>query len=97
MFAYRNIQRCNLTQLEHIENVVRQRYGVGDDQIVLVSEEPTRMTGGPEYMTTVLFWRGPETRYKVRMFKPAADVTEADLPPSWLQSALLDDEEADCC
>ena len=96
MFADRNIQRSNVTELERIERDLRATYGVEDSQIVLVTEEPTRLPGGPKQMTTILFWIG-EDRHKLRIFKLASGITLADLPPIWVRGALLDDGDADCC
>ena len=97
MFGHRNISSATIVDLERIEATVRSRYNVPDDQIVLVTQEQTRILGGPEKMTTILFWIDAETRNKVRVFKPAADVYSKDLPPTWLRSALLDDVLAECC
>lgn len=96
MFADRNIQRSNVTELERIERDLRATYGVEDSQIVLVTEEPTRLPGGPKQMTTILFWIG-EDRHKLQIFKLASGITLADLPPIWVRGALLDDGDADCC
>lgn len=96
MFADRNIQRSNVTELERIENDLRKTYGVEDSQIVLVTEEPTRLPGGPKQMTTILFWI-KEDRHKLRIFKPATEIMIADLPPMWVRGALLDEGDADCC
>ncbi|MFT7106139.1 MAG: nitrate reductase delta subunit [Yoonia sp.] len=97
MFAHRNITSATVADLERIETTVRSRYRVPKDQIVLVTQEPARLIGGPDQMTTVLFWIDAETRYKVRLFKPVSEVSLPDFPPFWLRSALLDDELADCC
>ena len=96
MFARRSIG-TDLRDLERIEAIVRSRFAVGDDQIVLVTEEDARLPGGPERVTTILFWTGRDRRHKVRVFKPAAEVSATDLPMSWLRGALLDEGEADCC
>ncbi|MGB3407508.1 MAG: hypothetical protein WBA67_08435 [Jannaschia sp.] len=97
MFAHRSITAAALSDLERIEQAVRCQYAVPEAQIVLVTQEPTRMLGGPVVMTTILFWTDPETRHKVRVFKPAHDVRASDLPPGWLRRALLDDVATDCC
>ena len=97
MFAYRKTYQSNVAELERIECDVRRLFSLDDDQIVLVAEEVPRLSEGPQLMTTILFWNGRDARHKVRIFKPVADVTVADLPPAWLQGALLDDGDADCC
>ena len=97
MFAGRSADRPQVADLERIEALVRARFGVGGDDIVLITQEPGRDPGMPESMTTILFWTGRQTRHRLRLFKPAADVRPADLPPSWLRGALVDDGESDCC
>ena len=97
MFAHRNITSARVADLARIETAVRTRYHVPEDQIVLVTQEPARLLGGPDQMTTVLFWMNSDTRHKLRLFKPASEVGQSDLPPAWLRSALLDDDLADCC
>ena len=97
MFAHRNISFETIAHLERIEDMVRSRYGVPENQIVLVTEEPARLSGGPALMTTILFWVDESVRHKVRVFKPAADVDATDLPATWLRSLLVDDDLEDCC
>jgi hypothetical protein len=97
MFARRKVSGSCVRDLERIEDLVRSRFAVGDDQIVLVSEDDTQIDGAPERMTTVLFWTAGDLRHKVRIFKAADQIAEADLPPGWLRGALLDDGDADCC
>jgi len=97
MFRRGGGQRGNLAHLDRIERWTRARFAVPDDQIVLVSEEEGRMPGFPPHLTTVLFWLAPDERYRFRIFKPAAEVEEADLPVAWLRPGLIDDGDADCC
>lgn len=97
MFSRRKAGRDTLAHLDRIEAWVRDRFGVPDDQIVLVSEEEGRVPGFPPRLTTVLFWMGRDDRYRFRVFKPAAEVERSDLPLAWLRPALVDDGDADCC
>ena len=96
MFARRNAAGPEVADLERIEAAVRARYGLAPEDLVLVTEEPGRAPGQPDAMTTVLFWHVGD-RYRLRVFKRADGVTEADLPPSWLRGALRDEGEGDCC
>lgn len=97
MFAARAIARPEVDDLERVEALVRDRFGVGEDDLVLVSEEAGRLPGLPPRMTTILFWSGRERRHRLRLYKPAASVVAADLPAGWLKGALLDEGEDDCC
>ena len=67
------------------------------DQIVLVSEEASGVPGFPARDTTVRFWTDRDTRYRLRIFKPAAEISETDLPVIWLLPSLIDDGDPDCC
>jgi len=87
----------NLIHLDRIEALVRARFAVPDDQIVLVSEEAPGVPGFPALDTTVRFWMERDARYRLRIFKPAAGVSEADLPVAWLLPSLIDDGDPDCC
>jgi len=97
MFAARTIARPDVAELERVEALVRARFGVGEDDLVLVSEEAGRLPGLPATMTTILFWSGRERRHRLRLYKPAASVRADDLPAGWLKGALLDEGEGDCC
>lgn len=97
MFARLNIRPIDLGALERIEAAVRAHFALDAARIVLVNEEAGRLPGGPDRITTILFWTAPERRHKVRIFKPADQVVAADLPAAWLVNALMDDGEEDCC
>ncbi|NNF72292.1 MAG: hypothetical protein HKN02_08890 [Rhodobacteraceae bacterium] len=83
--------------LARVEALVRERFGVAGEDIVLVTEEAWRVPGFPARMTTILFWQGRETRHRVRVFKPVSEIGPSDLPLGWLRGALLDEGEGDCC
>lgn len=97
MFTRRVPLPADPDALDRVEALVRARYRVAEEDIVLVSEEPGRAPGLPPRMTTILFWQGREARHRLRVFKPAAEVAAADLPEGWLKKALLDEGEGDCC
>ncbi len=97
MFARLQSGAQNVPQLERVEALVRARFRVAEDQIVLVREEPSTLPRLPARSTVILFWTGPEARHRIRIFKPAAAVIAADLPAPWLQNAIRDDGENDCC
>jgi hypothetical protein len=87
----------NLIHLDRIEALVRARFALPSDQIVLVSEDPCTIPGFPPRDTTVRFWTDRETRYRLRIFKPAAKIGAPDLPVAWLLPSLIDDGDPDCC
>jgi hypothetical protein len=97
LFNRRIITAQKLGYLERVETIVRSRFGIVEEALVLVSEETSTLPGAPGNMTTILFWTASATRHRVRIFKPVSDVTEADLPASWLRGALVDEGDPDCC
>jgi nitrate reductase delta subunit len=47
----------------------------------------------------VVFWTAQGVRHRFKIFKPALQVTEEDLPYGWLMRALAAPEgiDEDCC
>ncbi|POF34513.1 hypothetical protein [Roseibium marinum] len=87
----------NVAHLERIETAVRKHFSLAENDLVLVSEENLRVPGFPACCTLVRFWKGPERRYRIRIFEPVSRVSETDLPVTWLLPSLTDDGEPDCC
>lgn len=96
MFARLKAKAPDLDALERAEALVRARYHLSAETLVLVNEEPGRLPGQPAAMTTILFWKG-DTRHRLRLFKRVADVVVDDLPPGWVAGALRDEGDPDCC
>ncbi len=85
-----------LADISRVECLVRDRFGVGPSELVLVSQDRATKPGYPPLETNVAFWKG-EKRYRLKIFSPVADVTDADLPVGWLLPALEDNGDAGCC
>ncbi|WP_212524364.1 hypothetical protein [Actibacterium sp. MT2.3-13A] len=96
MFRRISITDQMLSAFDDIEGWLRSAYGLGERDIVLVSQDVPRTAGFPPEQTVIVFWRG-EARYRIRIFKPAADVCPGDLPVGWLLAAFLDDGDGECC
>jgi hypothetical protein len=77
----------------------RARFRLGEDAAILVSEVACSLPGCPPLETVVAFWTAADTRHQFKLFKPATQVVEDDLPPSWMKSALIvpEDFDAECC
>ena len=85
--------------LEHIcrvENLVRQRFQVGNSELILVSEDPGVKPGYPPLETNVIFWK-EDKRYRLKIFAPISDVKDQDLPIGWLLPSMEDTGEDGCC
>src|SRR3954468_7557242 len=73
------------------------RVSLGEGAI-LVAEVACAVPGCPPIETVIAFW-SEGRRHHFKVFKPVAEVTEADLPPYWMKRALAasDDFECECC
>ncbi len=97
MLAFSKKSPEHTAALDRVREWVRARFSLGDTAI-LVAEVACAVPGCPPLETVIAFW-SDERRYHFKVFKPVAEVTDADLPPSWLKPALAvaDDFECTCC
>ena len=84
---------------ERIREWTRERFGLPEDAMIFVSEIACGLPGCPPLETAVAFWTPDGTRHHFKIFKPANEVVEADLPFAWMKDALAVPEgwECDCC
>lgn len=89
----------HLEAIERVSSWVRARFALGEEAVVMVSEVSCQLPGCPPVETAVAFWTNEATRYRTKIFKPVADVTEDDLPPKWYLPAMFDDGTiwCSCC
>jgi hypothetical protein len=88
----------HLEALERLKAWTRERFALGDGDTVMVAEVERSLPGFPPRETQVGFWTADGTRHHYRVFKPAAEVVQADLPPAWMKRALADDGfDCECC
>lgn len=85
-----------LEDISRVEGLVRERFRVLATDIILVSQDPGAKPGFPLLETNVIFWKN-ETRYRLKIFTPVAEVGDADLPVAWLLPSLEDSGEGCCC
>jgi hypothetical protein len=85
--------------LERVRVWTRTRFALPEDAAILVAQVACSLPGCPPLETAVAFWTEGPTRHQFKLFKPVAEVLEDDLPPSWMKSALIVDEESglECC
>jgi hypothetical protein len=85
--------------VERIKAWTRERFRLADEAAILVSEVSCGLPGCPPLETIIAFWTDKDTRHHFKVFKPAAEVSEDDLPPSWMKNALIAEEGAglECC
>ncbi len=84
---------------ERVRQWTREQFALGADDTVFVSEVACGLPGCPPLETVVAFWTADGTRHHFKIFKPAADVAENDLPFAWMKDALAVPAgwECDCC
>ncbi len=96
MFRRLAARHDTLADLHRVEALVRDRFAVADDELILVSQDPGLRPGFPPEETNVVFWKDAK-RYRLKVFSPVAAVKPADLPVRWLLPALEDTGEGECC
>jgi hypothetical protein len=79
-----------------VKRWTRERFALGPDATVLVSELESAAPGFPPRSTVVAFWSGERRHYHFRVFKPLTEVQEDDVPPSWYLEALAVTEGVQC-
>jgi hypothetical protein len=85
--------------LRRVKAWTRERFRLPEDAAILVTEVACAVPGCPPLETVVAFWTEGDRRHHFKVFKPAAEVVEDDLPPSWMKNALIVDEMfgCECC
>jgi hypothetical protein len=89
----------HLAALDRVREWTRERFKLPDDAAIMVTELACALPGCPPLETVVAFWSGADTRHHFKVFKPAIEVIEDDLPPSWMKNALIVVEGfgCECC
>ncbi len=89
-------QRAALRQIKHW---TRARFSLCEDDLTIVTEEEVRLPGVPPRQTLVVFQCTDGQKRHWRIFKPAVDVVDDDLPPGWMKDALITPEgfQCPCC
>jgi nitrate reductase delta subunit len=84
--------------LDRVRDWTRARFKLTGDETVMVSEIACAVPGCPPIEPHVVFW-SEAGRHHFKIFKPLADVAEADLPPAFMKNALvaLEGMDCDCC
>ena len=78
--------------LKRVADAARGRFRLGDFHLVSVEQLAATERGFPPFETRITFWTGNDSRHQYRVFKPAAEVMLADLPPWWMKDAIIVDE-----
>jgi nitrate reductase delta subunit len=82
---------------ERVREWTRARFGLGEDNAILVAELKCSVQGCPPLETALAFWTADDTRHQFKLLKPVTEILPGDL--AWLIGDL-DDQETnywDCC
>ena len=79
-----------------VEAAVRERFALSGTLAVMVAELNCKTPGCPPVETAIAFWDAAGQAYRLRIFRPVAEVSQDDLPPRWLLPGLKDEGEG-CC
>ena len=84
--------------VDRLRHWTRTRFTLADSETIMAAEIACAVPGCPPIETHVVFWTGLG-RHHFKIFKPLAEVTEDDLPPAFMKTALiaLDGADCDCC
>lgn len=85
--------------LARVRAWTQERFALESGETVLATQIACSVPGCPPLETVVSFWTRDGRRHHFKVFKPAAEVTQDDLPYSWLKRALaaVDGDGCDCC
>jgi len=88
----------NGAAVDRLRHWTRTRFSLAESETIMAAEIACAVPGCPPIETHVVFWTGLG-RHHFKIFKPVAEVTEDDLPPAFMKTALiaLDGADCDCC
>jgi hypothetical protein len=82
--------------LRRIKAWTRARFQLPEEATILVTELACAVPGCPPIDTVVAFWTEGDRRHHFKVFKPAAEVVEEDLPPRWMKDRLVEEDVFGC-
>jgi hypothetical protein len=93
-------QRRDQEQTHALNNVrewIRARFGLNEDNAILVAELQCAVPGCPPLETALAFWTSDAVRHQFKILKPLSEVSPTDI--AWLIGDLGEEETNywDCC
>ncbi|TGD62108.1 hypothetical protein EYC08_16970 [Tabrizicola sp. WMC-M-20] len=79
-----------------VARVLRDGLALPPDTVVSVSEIMCQVPGCPPIETLALIWDRDGVAYRLRVFRPLAEVRAEDVPPAWYFPALKYDGDSEC-
>jgi nitrate reductase delta subunit len=85
--------------LDRVREWTRTQFGLPETGAILVAELTCGLPGCPPLETVVAFWSEGGERHQFKIFKRVEEVVVDDLPPAWMKTALIADEDSGfaCC
>jgi nitrate reductase delta subunit len=83
-------------QTRRLKEAVREHFRLAPDDTIMITELDCQVPGCPPLETVIAFWCADDQRRHLKVFKPLADVSAADLPPWWMKDAMIYDDEVRC-
>jgi len=96
MLGPQRLSPAHREALDRVKSWTRQRFALAEDAALFVAEIACASPGCPPRETIIAFWTDSVRRHHIKIFKPVAEVVEADLPPAWMKNALVVDEMLGC-
>ena len=79
---------AHLAAVERLKDWTRARFVLSQDETVTVTQAAPSAPGFPPVETLVSFWTTDGTPHHFKVFKPAEEIVEDDMPPPWMKAAL---------
>ncbi len=83
--------------VDRVRDWTRTRFGLGEEDPVVVAEIACGLPGCPPLETVVAFWTAGDRRHQFKIFKAVEQVVEDDLPFAWLRESLVSSADGGCC
>jgi hypothetical protein len=87
---------AHLEAVERMKDLTRERFGLGAQDTILVTESTPTLPGFPPHETKVVFWTADATRHHFKVFKRVEEVVDTDVPPAWMRESLTGVEGVEC-
>ena len=90
---------AHLDAVAKVKDWTRERFALGEAEIVMVSEVASKLPGYPPLQTAVSFWTEDRQRHHFTVFKRVEEVEASDIPPAFMKPALAlsDGLQCSCC
>ncbi len=82
--------------LARLKRLTQEHFRLSGETTIMVTELACTIVGCPPLETVFAFWPEDGERRQFKIFKPAPEIAEADLPPWWMKDALILPDWIDC-